>query len=306
MKLAERLQVVRTSLVAIRARMVAARVLPEDATLLGMLVNLLDDTPSKGALRQRKHYAEKKARVSADVSTDVTPGVSADAVLTSDQASVLTIARARSDQDLLSSHDLTEEISEERAENARGLGVSADASSVPRETEPWTERDQQELDELDPPDEAPDTEPDLPSDVVIWRHWEQAVHGGLPAGSRPRAACFDAVEVLQARGVPLERVPELIAAWLKSRQSAAPPRFDFFARDLATMLDRRRLERRARSSYDNPEADRQMREDLARERAARGPAQAPMRLAKALPELPPADDDPAAVIADWKAAEGAP
>jgi hypothetical protein len=188
-----------------------------------------------------------------------------------------------SDQDPLSSQDLTEEISEER-ENARAErhadchadnGVTAEHASVARETaEPWVDRD--DVDEFDPPDSVP-TQVEPPPDVALWRHWEAVVHGGLPGGSRPRSACFDALQVLSARGIGVERAPELIEAWLKGRQSATAPRFEFWARDLATLLDQQAKKPAAATPASRAERVRKLQADLRTARARHSAAAPPER-----------------------------
>lgn len=75
-----------------------------------------------------------------------------------------------------------------------------------------------------------------PPDVLLWRSWERVVHNGMPAGSRNRTQVFDALHVLEAHGWGPNRFDDAVRLWVENRRSDTPPRFDYFARDIASLL----------------------------------------------------------------------
>ncbi len=106
--------------------------------------------------------------------------------------------------------------------------------------EPWTERDQSELDALDPPD-APPPDADPPLHVALWTVWGEVAHGGLPAGSPPRSQLLECCDVLRARSASVDRFREVATAWVHAKRSrGALAKFVFFAQDLAGLLDAQR------------------------------------------------------------------
>jgi hypothetical protein len=158
--------------------------------------------------------------------------------------------------------------------------AAASSASAPTPPDLNSEPPEDDLDDIDQPEEEPaiTTAPD----VAIWQAWEKVLHNGNPAGSRPRVAVFEVLSVLEAREVPIARVPQLIREWLADRKSAARPTFEYFARDLAGRLDRPATGGRPRNQHDNPEATAQMLADLARERAERAARPGPVSVRSAL------------------------
>jgi hypothetical protein len=77
----------------------------------------------------------------------------------------------------------------------------------------------------------------LSPETAVQEAWSAALHGGKWSGHIPRAHLGDVLRMLAERGLGTDVLPPLMARWSAERKSTAPPKLEYFARDLAGLLD---------------------------------------------------------------------